>query len=691
MTVSSTGVVTWTPDDPIITPVSATLTVQDGGEDGALPDSETLNITVTPVNDPPSITSTAPITADEGVEYIYTATVSDPDDSNNGTDLIWSLSNEPFGMVVGTTGVVTWTPGAGVTTSGTVTLTVQDGGENGSTPTTETFTISVTPANAPPSITLATTDITFTEGDSPLSIDNTLTLSDDEADLASATVTITNFVKEQDNIGFTTPAGITGNMNVSTGILTFSGTASISDYQAALRSITYDNTSQAPDIIDRIFNFSINDGTATSSTSSRTVKIVAVNDAPTLFGTSSDLSYRSLTGSIVIDDQISITDVDNADISGATVSVSVNYSAGEDLLGFTDQNGISGSFNSVSGVLTLSGTASIAVYQAALASVTYENTVAAPSAATKQISFTVSDASDQSNTTTRTINVTPNEVIATTINTQAGIGGSVTIDVQGQATFDPADQITTTIISDPSLGVAVVNADGSITYTPNDNAFGTDQIGYELCNQFNSCDSETITIDIQNDPPVVQVSETAVDPGGKATINLADAISDVNDNVDVSSIAVIFQPSSGAIATIDANFNLVVDYSGTSFTGADRLTIEVCDLSGACTEQEIIIIVGELERVNVFNAVSPNGDGKHDFLNIQDIEFFATNEVFIYDKLGRLVYSQENYDNSDLDRVFVGVNNDGEKLPDGTYYYAIILTSVEGNKFRQSGFFLLQR
>ncbi len=153
MVVSSTGQVTWTPGNGVSTSGTVTLTVQDGGENGASPDTENFSISVTAVNDPPIITSTASTTATEDTLYTYTATVSDIDDSNNGTDLTWSLSNEPSGMVVSSTGRVTWTPGNGVSTSGTVTLTVQDGGENGVSPDTENFTISVTAVNDPPSIT----------------------------------------------------------------------------------------------------------------------------------------------------------------------------------------------------------------------------------------------------------------------------------------------------------------------------------------------------------------------------------------------------------------------------------------------------------------------------------------------------------------------------------------------------------
>ncbi|KGJ99076.1 beta strand repeat-containing protein, partial [Thalassotalea sp. ND16A] len=55
------------------------------------------------VNQAPTITSIAPLTATEGSEYAYTATVTDVDDDNNGTDLTWSLTNAPAGMTVTST------------------------------------------------------------------------------------------------------------------------------------------------------------------------------------------------------------------------------------------------------------------------------------------------------------------------------------------------------------------------------------------------------------------------------------------------------------------------------------------------------------------------------------------------------------------------------------------------------------
>ncbi|KGJ96025.1 putative Ig domain-containing protein, partial [Thalassotalea sp. ND16A] len=179
-----------TPGNGITTSGAVTLTVQDGGENGALPDSQIFTITVTPVNQAPTITSIAPLTATEGSEYAYTATVTDVDDANNGTDLTWGLTNAPAGMTVTSTGKVMWTPGNGITTSGAVTLTVQDGGENGALPDAQIFTITVTPVNQAPSIT-STAPLTATEG-SEYIYPATVTDVDDDNNGADLTWSLTN-------------------------------------------------------------------------------------------------------------------------------------------------------------------------------------------------------------------------------------------------------------------------------------------------------------------------------------------------------------------------------------------------------------------------------------------------------------------------------------------------------------------
>ena len=123
---------TLTPDANYNGSESFTVTVTDGTNE----DSSTFLLTVDPVPDSPVITSTAGIEAVEGIEYTYQVVATDVDEES----LEYSLSSEPAGMAVDGLGLITWTPADGISTSGTVTLTVAD---PGGLVAIENFTISV--------------------------------------------------------------------------------------------------------------------------------------------------------------------------------------------------------------------------------------------------------------------------------------------------------------------------------------------------------------------------------------------------------------------------------------------------------------------------------------------------------------------------------------------------------------------
>ena len=87
--------------------------------------------------------------------------------------------------------------------------------------------------------------------------------------------------------------------------------------------------------------------------------------------------------------------------------------------------------------------------------------------------------------------------------------------------------------------------------------------------------------------------------------------------------------------------------------------------------------------VSAVNAFSPgNGDGKgvNEYFYIKDIEKLKSNQVFVFNRWGNVVYSAKNYDNT-------LVKWDGDNLPEGTYFY--IITS-EGETI-DKGTILLQR
>ncbi|NEW61378.1 Ig-like domain-containing protein [Sulfurovum sp. bin170] len=132
---------------------------------------------------------------------------------------------------------------------------------------------------------LESANITYTEGDGNVSITSLITvLNPSDEDIVGAKVAISNnFISSEDVLHFTDQNGISGDFNSLTGLLSLSGTADISDYQTALRSITYKNSNtENPNATNRVLNLNITDSKATSTTVQRTIEITATNDAPTL-------------------------------------------------------------------------------------------------------------------------------------------------------------------------------------------------------------------------------------------------------------------------------------------------------------------------------------------------------------------------------------------------------------------------
>ncbi len=136
-----------------------------------------------------------------------------------------------------------------------------------------------------PTVTLTGgTTLAYTQGNPPAAIDNNLTLFDAAGTITGATVAITgNFGSGQDLLGFTNQSGITGSYNSSTGVLALSGSATVANYQAALRSVTYADISNDPSQLLRTISFSFTDQYATASnTGTDKVSVTAVNLRPRL-------------------------------------------------------------------------------------------------------------------------------------------------------------------------------------------------------------------------------------------------------------------------------------------------------------------------------------------------------------------------------------------------------------------------
>ncbi len=541
-----------TSDTPSVAPRVVTFVVNDGV---AASNVVTVNVAVVAVNDPPVVTTTAgattfteaggPVTIDAGV------TVTDPDTSplTGGATVRISANFQagfdvlalpaPVGAITGVfagdtltlsgngtpaeyqtaLASVTFnnTSNAPKTAPRTITFVVNDGAA-ASAPATKT--VNITAVNSPP-IVDASGSLAYTEGSGAVALAPAATVSDpDSTNMSGATITFTlAYQTGEDVLAFANTPNITGVFNAGTGQLTLSGVDTVANYQAALRAVTYTNTSDAPDTTSAIVAFIVTDDTATSSVpSNRGIDITATNDAPVVTA-GGNAAYIENAAPVQIDNTVTVTDVDSPNLASATASISAGFVAGDVLA-----CGACGALtpNYVAPTLTLTGSASPAAYQAALRSVTFSSTSDAPGTS-RTITWVANDGAASSAPVTSSITVTPvNDAPTFTP------GGNITVDEDsgafsaGWATAitdggDGGQTLTFNVSNNNNAlftggGQPAISPAGTLTFTPAPNAFGNATVTVTLQDNGGTANGGvdtssppvtfTLTVNPINDPPV---------------------------------------------------------------------------------------------------------------------------------------------------------------------------------------------
>lgn len=192
-----------------------------------------------------------------------------------------------------------------------------------------------------------------------------------------------------------------------------------------------------------------------------------------------------------------------------------------------------------------------------------------------------------------------------------------------------------------------------------------------------------------NTPPAIEPAEIITPAGSVKSLNLIEITSDIDGNLDPNSFSIVAQPVSTATATIDfvstSEVNLLIDYQGITFSGVDQMTIRACDDAAACTDRVLAIEVDVTSGVVVFNAVAPNSSGDNKIMRITGLP--EGNKVSIFNRWGDKVYEVENYQNISSGNAFQGLNQNGNALPSGVYYYTI---EIPGNELI-SGYLTLKQ
>ena len=112
-------------------------------------------------------------------------------------------------------------------------------------------------------------------------------------------------------------------------------------------------------------------------------------------------------------------------------------------------------------------------------------------------------------------------------------------------------------------------------------------------------------------------------------------------------------------------------------------TVTATNATGCSDVKTITIEVrDDYEAIKATNILTPNGDGINDTWVVENIDQYPNNEVKIFDKAGRVLYSKKAYDNS------WNATLNGSPLAEGTYFYII---DFGPGKAKRRGFITIVR
>ena len=91
------------------------------------------------------------------------------------------------------------------------------------------------------------------------------------------------------------------------------------------------------------------------------------------------------------------------------------------------------------------------------------------------------------------------------------------------------------------------------------------------------------------------------------------------------------------------------------------------------------------DDLEIYNAISPNGDGLNDFLIIRNIQLYPENKIIVFNRWNQIVYETTNY--SINGNVFDGIHQKTKRLlPVGTYFYIFSYKNTNGKLVNRKGY-----
>lgn len=247
----------------------------------------------------------------------------------------------------------------------------------------------------------------------------------------------------------------------------------------------------------------------------------------------------------------------------------------------------------------------------------------------------------------------------------------------------PGSEYTIFNICEESSGENVTFSIDDVSLCLNTTALsiGTDTACIVICDENLICDTTYyyITVEeentsVSNIPPVAVDDEFSTSENIPLVLNVLG-----NDTIPAGSQIVVYTlPEAGGgvptFGTPTANQDGTITFTPEEgYCGEDMFNYVLCNQFGCDTALVIITIdcvTSENAEIFVHNGFSPNGDNINDTFTVRGLENYSRNTLEVYNRWGNLVFSTESYRNN-----WTG-NWRGRSLPDGTYFYLLVVEDV---------------
>ncbi|EJE4696200.1 tandem-95 repeat protein [Vibrio parahaemolyticus] len=215
------------------------------------------------------------------------------------------------------------------------------------------------------------------------------------------------------------------------------------------------------------------------------------------------------------------------------------------------------------------------------------------------ITFTAKDPSGES------VNQTVEFTVAPVVDIEADSADVVEdtptiINVLGNDTFESTDKVVSLDAENgPKNGTVIVNNDGTVTYTPDDNYVGEDTFTY-IVTSGGVSESTTVSVDVtpENDAPVAKDDTAITDEDTPVTIDVLPNDTDVDgDKLSIESASV--PKEQGTVEVVNGK---LVFTPAENFNGDAEITYTVTD--GALTDQATVKVT--VNAVNDTPVVESN-------------------------------------------------------------------------------------